>query len=115
VRAPHDIRLVAHVKLVTGSQDTTSAKPASLSTILRSKLEPDSNRSGASTPSFARTAAEVADSAALVDQEPDEPAVSAEEAGQTGFRRMTATPINEVAGTAAEVADTAEALDKDTV
>jgi len=34
-----------------------------------------------------------------------------DEAGRLGFRRLTATPIKEVAKTAAEVADTAQILD----
>jgi hypothetical protein len=97
------------------SVEDVSTQSASLPKILRSKLDPEADRSGASTPSYVRTAAEVADSAALLDKEPAEPEVSAKEAGETGFRRMTATPIPEVADTAAEVADTAEKLDKDTV
>ena len=40
---------------------------------------------------------------------------SDEEAGRTGERRMSSTPINEVADTAAEVADSAATIDKDHV
>ena len=68
-------------------------------------------RSDASTPDFARTAAEVADSAALLDKEDPVPDLPDDEAGRLGFRRLTATPIKEVAKTAAEVADTAQILD----
>lgn len=67
--------------------------------------------SGASTPSFVRTAAEVADSAALLDKEDPEPEIPDEEAGRIGYRRMSATPISDVANTAAEVADDACWLD----
>lgn len=74
------------------------------------RLDPHSG-SGASTPSFVKTAAEVADSAALLDKEDAEPEITDEEAGRTGFRRMSLTPIQDVAATAAEVADTAEGLD----
>jgi hypothetical protein len=80
----------------------------------RSGDEPG-NRSGASTPGFVRVAAEVADSAALLDKEDPEPLVSDEEAGKIGYRRLSSTPIPEVARTAAEVAETARELDKDTV
>lgn len=69
--------------------------------------------SGASTPSFVRTAAEVADSAALLDKEESEPEVTDEEAGRTGFRRLSSTPIQDVAAVAAEVADTAKELDRE--
>ncbi|KAK1751718.1 hypothetical protein QBC47DRAFT_74523 [Echria macrotheca] len=71
------------------------------------------SRSGASTPAFARIAAEVADSAALLNQEKPETPIPDELAGQIGYRRLTATPIIEVANTAAEVADTAKDLDND--
>lgn len=69
--------------------------------------------SGTSTPSFVRTAAEVADSAALLDKEDADSEVTDEEAGRTGFRRMSLTPIQDVAATAAEVADSARDLDSD--
>lgn len=78
-------------------------------------LQESISRSGASTPGFVRTAAEVADSAALLDQEPPEPEIPDEEAGRLGVRRLSLTPIPQVAMTAAEVADTAETLDRDEV
>jgi hypothetical protein len=83
---------------------------------LMKRLDPHAESdagSGASTPGFVRTAAEVADSAALLDKEDPEPEVTDEEAGQTGFRRMSLTPIQDVAATAAEVADTAKDLDRE--
>lgn len=70
-------------------------------------------RSETSTPYSVRTAAEVADSAAIVDQEESEPYMSDEMAGRTGARRLSSTPIAEVARTASDVADTAKLLDKD--
>ncbi|KAL1882748.1 hypothetical protein VTK73DRAFT_873 [Phialemonium thermophilum] len=69
-------------------------------------------QSGASTPSFVRTAAEVADSAALLDKEESEPDMPDEEAGRRGFRRLSSTPIQQVADTAADVADTAASIDR---
>lgn len=60
----------------------------------------------------AATADEVADSAALVNAEKPETPVPDDVAGQIGYRRMSSTPINEVANTAAEVADSARELDK---
>ncbi|KAH8894807.1 hypothetical protein GQ53DRAFT_63173 [Thozetella sp. PMI_491] len=77
-----------------------------------SRREPSS---GASTPSFVNIAAEVADSAALLDQEEKEPELSDAEAGKIGLRRLSSTPIPEVARTAAEVADSAQALDEEEV
>ncbi|KAB5570647.1 hypothetical protein GE09DRAFT_1218069 [Coniochaeta sp. 2T2.1] len=71
--------------------------------------------SGRGTPDFVRTAAEVADSAALLDPEDAEPDVSDGEAGRTGLRRLSQTPIQDVAATAAEVADTAEGLDTESI
>jgi hypothetical protein len=76
---------------------------------------PSDHRAGDSTPDFARTADEVADSAALLDQEEPEPQIPDDEAGRIGYRRMSATPISEVANTAAEVADAARNLDNDEV
>ncbi|RKF57036.1 putative pt repeat family protein [Erysiphe neolycopersici] len=60
---------------------------------------------------IANTAAEVADMAAILDQEPCTPPVSDVEAGQIGLRRLSMTPIAEVARVAAEVADVAASLD----
>lgn len=64
------------------------------------------DRSGTSTPEYARTAAEVAESAALVD--PPTPRPETVDAAASD-------PTQETADTAAEVADTAEVLDKDWV
>lgn len=57
-------------------------------------------------------AAEVADTAATLDQEASTPPIADEEAGRIGLRRLSHTPIPEVAGTAAEVADSAAILDR---
>lgn len=62
------------------------------------------DRSATSTPEYARTAAEVAESAALVDPPTPQP-----EAADT----VASDASQEAANTAAEVADTAEDLDKD--
>ncbi|KAL1880599.1 hypothetical protein Daus18300_001210 [Diaporthe australafricana] len=60
------------------------------------------DRSGTSTPEYARTAAEVAESAALVDPPTPEPET---------IDVTASSPPDEVANTAAEVADTAKDLD----
>lgn len=60
------------------------------------------DRSGANTPEYARTAAEVADSAALVDPPTTEPET---------IDATASFPPDEVANTAAEVADTDKDLD----
>ncbi|THV45267.1 hypothetical protein BGAL_0509g00040 [Botrytis galanthina] len=70
-------------------------------------------REQASTPDLANVAAEVADSAELLDETPPTPPMSDTEAGKTGYRRLSYTPIPEVAATAAEVADTAAHIDDD--
>jgi hypothetical protein len=67
------------------------------------------------TPELADIAAEVADSAALLDRDQPTPPVSNEEAGRLGLRRMSSTPIPEVASTAAEVADVAATLDQESI
>jgi hypothetical protein len=73
-------------------------------------------RDQTSTPDFVNVAAEVADSAAILDRsESNTPAISNEEAGEIGYRRMSMTPIQDVADTAAEVADSAAIIDKGTV
>lgn len=72
-------------------------------------------RSQAVTPLYAETAAEVADSAAILDREASPAPLSDEEAGHIGERRLSATPIPEVALTAAEVADSAAIIDKEDV
>lgn len=64
------------------------------------------DRSATSTPEYARTAAEVAESAALVD--PPTPQPEREDA-------VESAPHQDAADTAAEVADTAEDLDTDLV
>lgn len=71
-------------------------------------------RADSRTPDIAGSAAEVADSAMLLDRDIPTPPMSDEEAGRTGYRRMSHTPIPEVAKTAAEVADSAAILDKNT-
>ena len=79
------------------------------------------NPEGPSPPTCARVTAlaaeaaiadEVADSAALINAEKPETPVPDDVAGQIGYRRMSSTPIQEVANTAAEVADSAKELDK---
>lgn len=70
-------------------------------------------RSETRTPDFASSAAEVADSAMILDREVPTPPMSDEEAGRTGYRRMSLTPIPQVAETAAEVADVAATLDRE--
>jgi len=58
-------------------------------------------------------AAEVADSAALLDKEASTPTVPDDEAGRIGLRRLSTTPIRDVARVAAEVAQSAASLDLD--
>ncbi|KAL7627031.1 hypothetical protein AAE478_003807 [Parahypoxylon ruwenzoriense] len=67
--------------------------------------------SGAQTPDIAETAAEVADSARIVDPETPEPDISDSEAGRIGIRRLSNTPIGQVADTSMEVAAVAATLD----
>ncbi|KAI1488127.1 hypothetical protein F5X96DRAFT_106474 [Biscogniauxia mediterranea] len=69
--------------------------------------------SGVQTLDFGTTAADVADSAKLLDPTTPEPTITDEEAGRVGVRRLSATPIDEVARTAAEVAEDAAKLDSD--
>lgn len=61
----------------------------------------------------ANTAADVADAAALLDVEQSTPPISDAEAGRIGLRRLSQTPIAEVAAVASEVSDSAALLDKD--
>lgn len=68
-------------------------------------------RQQATTPDLANVAAEVADSAELLDETPPTPPMSDTEAGKIGYRRLSHTPIPEVAATAAEVADSAAQID----
>ncbi|KAK4198164.1 hypothetical protein QBC40DRAFT_284210 [Triangularia verruculosa] len=63
-------------------------------------------QSGTGTPDFVRTAAEVADSAALLHE--DVPAKDPRD----GLLERAPTPMSKTAATAAEVADTAEVLDQ---
>ena len=73
-------------------------------------------RDQTSTPDFVNVAAEVADSAAILDRsQSNTPAISNEEAGKIGYRRMSMTPIQDVADIAAEVADSAAIIDKGSV
>lgn len=69
-------------------------------------------RQQTATPDLANVAAEVADSAALLDETPPTPPMSDQEAGKIGYRRLSHTPIPEVAETAAEVADAAALIDE---
>ncbi|KAB8291544.1 hypothetical protein EYC80_006345 [Monilinia laxa] len=69
-------------------------------------------RQEATTPELANVAAEVADSAELLDEAPPTPPMSDKEAGEFGDRRLSHTPIPEVAETAAEVADIAAQIDE---
>ncbi|KAH7419579.1 hypothetical protein BKA64DRAFT_21126 [Cadophora sp. MPI-SDFR-AT-0126] len=77
-------------------------------------VEPDyaTIRKDSHTPELADVAAEVADIAQTLDRDAPTPPISDEEAGRTGYRRMSTTPIPEVADTAAEVADIAATLDQ---
>ncbi|KAK3692936.1 hypothetical protein B0T22DRAFT_436155 [Podospora appendiculata] len=94
--------------------DAVAPKPAlSPANAAKEILGRSDPHSGSSTPTFARTAAEVADSAALLNKEEPEAPIPDDEAGRIGFRRMSSTPISEVAKTAAEVADSAQTLDND--
>jgi hypothetical protein len=61
----------------------------------------------------ARTAAEVADSAARLDIEQPTPPITDEMAGRIGFRRLSQTPIEDVAAVASEVSDSAALMDAD--
>lgn len=97
--------------VVDSPQGTAKPLPKAVTEILNRSAP----QSGASTPTMARNAAEVADSAAILDKEDSEPEMPDEEAGRQGFRRLSSTPITEVANTAAEVAGTAEVLDAEEV
>lgn len=71
------------------------------------------DRSATSTPEYARTAAEVAESAALVD--PPTPLPETVDAAASASPQEAADTAAEVADTAAEVADTAQDLENDSV
>ncbi|KAI0386121.1 hypothetical protein F5Y04DRAFT_116175 [Hypomontagnella monticulosa] len=77
------------------------------------ELKSSATNSGTQTPEFAKTAAEVADSACIIDPETPEPEISDSEAGRIGIRRLSGTPIAQVARTAMEVATVAAMLDID--
>ncbi|KAI0841792.1 hypothetical protein F5Y06DRAFT_293491 [Hypoxylon sp. FL0890] len=77
------------------------------------ELKGSAPSSGAQTPDFAKTAAEVAESARILDPETPEPEISDGEAGRIGYRRLSSTPIRQVSDTAMEVADVAAMLDAD--
>lgn len=87
------------------------SKPAGRVGELRNPIEIER----AETPEFARVAAEVADSAALLDRSTPEPESSERAIGGTALEAPASAHIQEIANTAAEVADTAEALDADEV
>lgn len=59
----------------------------------------------------ASNAAEVADDAANLDREPPTPPLTDEEAGRIGYRRLSQTPIEDVAAVASEVSESAALLD----
>ncbi|GAB1320563.1 hypothetical protein MFIFM68171_10773 [Madurella fahalii] len=71
------------------------------------------HRSGTSTPDFVRTAAEVAESAALLHEEVPRRQTPRVDSWSSNARKGTPTPLSEDAETAAEVAGTAETLDND--
>ncbi|KAI9742600.1 MAG: hypothetical protein M1818_003741 [Claussenomyces sp. TS43310] len=77
-------------------------------------LTPNDTTPGAAAES-AGTAAEVADAAAILDREDSPPLMTNEEAGRTGHRRMSVTPIQQVALVAAEVADSAAKIDPENI
>ncbi|KAI1384597.1 uncharacterized protein F4822DRAFT_367715 [Hypoxylon trugodes] len=77
------------------------------------EIKGSSTNSGTRTPDFARTAAEVSDSARIIDPETPEAEMSDGEAGGLGTRRLSNTPISQVAETAMEVATIAATLDVD--
>jgi hypothetical protein len=70
--------------------------------------------SSALSQDIADTAAEVAESAAIIDREMSPAPLSNDEAGRIGVRRLSSTPIEDVARTASEVADAAVILDSST-
>ncbi|KAE9367435.1 hypothetical protein N431DRAFT_470868 [Stipitochalara longipes BDJ] len=95
-----------------GSAATVAQKDAHLLRLQDAVPDHVITRSESRTPELAETAAEVSESAALLDRDrdPPTPPMSDEEAGRIGYRRMSSTPIPEVAKTAAEVADVAATL-----
>ncbi|RYP47805.1 hypothetical protein DL768_006214 [Monosporascus sp. mg162] len=93
--------------------NTSEQAPAAALDPRVAQLKASSSHDGARTPDMANTAAEVADSAALLDREEPEAEISDEQAGKIGLRRLSQTPIEEVAQTADEVALSAAQLDDD--
>lgn len=96
-----------------GGDVTSSPKGADLLKTPNSEPDYVVVRADTHTPDLARVAADVADSAEILDQRTPTPEIGDEEAGRLGLRRMSETPIPEVANTAAEVADSAAILDKE--
>ncbi|KAI1772386.1 hypothetical protein F4818DRAFT_444211 [Hypoxylon cercidicola] len=94
---------------INTSQKTDAKSPTTQVT----ELKEPAPSSGAQTPDLAKTAAEVADSAYAIDLQAPEPDISDAEAGRMGVRRMSNTPISQVAQTAMEVSDVAATLDGD--
>ncbi|KAF4624681.1 hypothetical protein G7Y89_g13487 [Cudoniella acicularis] len=109
-RAESDLQFSSDSK----EQEAIKPEPGHLSA-----QEPHSDRAatsnGATTPDLADTAAEVAESAAVLDHNPPTPPISDDEAGRIGYRRMSNTPIPQVAKVAVEVADVAATLDNESV
>lgn len=97
---------------VTDLPKSGKAVPKRLQAVIETEA---GNRSGTGTPIFARTAAEVADSAALLHEEVPRRETPRIDPWSSNARKGTPTPLSEDAETAAEVADTAEALDNDEV
>lgn len=77
------------------------------------ELEEPIPSSDTQTSDIAKVAAEVADSACAIDSQAPEQEISDVEAGRMGIRRMSNTPISEVAQTAMEVSVVAATLDGD--
>lgn len=69
--------------------------------------------SGTAEAYSANTAAEVADVASFLDIQEPTPPITDAEAGRIGFRRLSQTPITDVAAVASEVSDSAALLDDD--
>ncbi|KAI1144491.1 hypothetical protein F5Y05DRAFT_407881 [Hypoxylon sp. FL0543] len=94
---------------ISGSQEADTMAPNTRVNELKSSAP----NSGRRTPDFAKTAAEVAESARMLDPETPEPEISDGEAGRIGYRRLSSTPIRQVSDTAMEVANVAALLDAD--
>ncbi|KAI1078448.1 hypothetical protein F5B20DRAFT_582366 [Whalleya microplaca] len=103
-----NINNVLRVSTNKSQKDTTKDSNIAFDNL---KGSAESNR--AQNLEFAETAAEVADSACTMDVDAPEAEVPEEEAGRLGIRRLSLTPIGEVAQTAMDVADVAAKLDAD--